>query len=91
MSNGVPSIVFRGISDTVGGGGTLLSSIFSLAATNVVRDVVVEFIGLLGREGKVHDQWALIATCMVELRFSFPGKCTILELFFFYFLGIRVN
>ncbi|KAL6320138.1 hypothetical protein AAG906_004647 [Vitis piasezkii] len=55
MSNGVPSVVFRGISDTAGDGGTLSSSIFSLAATNAVR-VAVEFIGLLGREGKVHDQ-----------------------------------
>ncbi|KAL6320184.1 hypothetical protein AAG906_004693 [Vitis piasezkii] len=54
MSNGVPSVIFRGISDTVGGGGTLSSSIFSLATTNAVR-VAVEFIGLLGREGKVHD------------------------------------
>ena len=54
MSNGVPSVVFRGISDTAGDGGTLSSSIFSLAATNAVR-VAVEFIGLLGREGKVHD------------------------------------
>ena len=55
MSNGVPTVVFWGISDTVGGGGTLSSSIFSLAAINAVR-VAVEFIGLLGREGKVHDQ-----------------------------------
>lgn len=55
MSNGVPSVVFRGISDTAGDEGTLSSSIFSLAATNAVR-VAVEFIGLLGREGKVHDQ-----------------------------------
>ena len=54
MSNGVPSVVFRGISNAVGCGGTLSSSIFSLAATNAVR-VAVEFIGLLGREGKVHD------------------------------------
>ncbi|KAJ9678455.1 hypothetical protein PVL29_020597 [Vitis rotundifolia] len=54
MSNGVPSVVFRGISDTAGMGGTLSSSSFSLAAINAVR-VVVEFIGLLGREGKVHD------------------------------------
>ena len=54
MSNGVPSVVFRGISDIAGMGGTLSSSSFSLAATNAVR-VVVEFIGLLGRKGNVHD------------------------------------
>ncbi|KAJ9678463.1 hypothetical protein PVL29_020605 [Vitis rotundifolia] len=30
----MPSVVFRGISNTVGGGGTLSSSIFSLVATN---------------------------------------------------------
>ncbi|KAG9453009.1 hypothetical protein H6P81_005913 [Aristolochia fimbriata] len=45
-SNGVPSIVFRGVSDLAGGGGS--TSLSSLASINAFV-VAVEFISLLGR------------------------------------------
>ena len=58
MSNSVPSVVFRGISDKAGVGESETlsssSSLRSLAATNAVR-VSVAFIALLGRDGKHHD------------------------------------
>ncbi|KAK2972865.1 hypothetical protein RJ640_028393 [Escallonia rubra] len=55
LTNGVPCVVFRGVSDLAGGGGgggteesTLISASFSsLAAVNALN-VAVEFIGLIG-------------------------------------------
>ena len=57
LSNGVPSIVFRGVSDMAGGGAGKLSSsttLMSLAASNALN-VAVEFIGLLTKEAR--DQY----------------------------------
>jgi hypothetical protein len=52
LSNGVPCIVFRGVS----GGEEKLSatSLSSLAAMNALT-VAVEFIGLSGKEAVIHD------------------------------------
>ncbi|KAK9272451.1 hypothetical protein L1049_002824 [Liquidambar formosana] len=56
LSNGVPCIVFRGVSDTAGGGGKLSStSLSSLAATNALS-VAVEFIGVISQTYTIHDQ-----------------------------------
>ena len=53
LSNGVPCIVFRGVSDYAGGEGLLSStSLTYLAAVNALS-VAVEFIGLFGEE--LHD------------------------------------
>ncbi|XP_030934660.1 bark storage protein A-like [Quercus lobata] len=50
LSNGVPCIVFRGVSDYAGGEGLLSStSLTYLAAVNALS-VAVEFIGLFGEE-----------------------------------------
>ncbi|KAJ0079416.1 hypothetical protein Patl1_23826 [Pistacia atlantica] len=55
LSNGVPSIVFRGVSDLAGGGEKLLSSsLSSLASVNALI-VAVEFIALIDKENTVHD------------------------------------
>nr|DAD17879.1 TPA_asm: hypothetical protein HUJ06_019342 [Nelumbo nucifera] len=49
-SNGVPSIVFRGVSDLAGGADQKVSSsLYSLAAFNAFN-VAVEFIELIGKE-----------------------------------------
>lgn len=50
LSNGVPCIVFRGVSDLAGGGGRLFStSLTSLAAVNALS-VAVEFISLFSNQ-----------------------------------------
>ncbi|KAK9994041.1 hypothetical protein SO802_023744 [Lithocarpus litseifolius] len=55
LSNGVPCIVFRGVSDYAGGEGLLSSaSLTYLAAVNALS-VAVEFIGLFGEEAAIHD------------------------------------
>ncbi|KAL4595765.1 hypothetical protein ACB092_12G115200 [Castanea dentata] len=55
LSNGVPCIVFRGVSDYVGGEGLLSStSLTYLAAVNALS-VAIEFIGLFGEEAAIHD------------------------------------
>ncbi|KAK3012998.1 hypothetical protein RJ639_008730 [Escallonia herrerae] len=61
LTNGVPCVVFRGVSDLAGGGGggteerTLISASFSsLAAVNAL-DVAVEFFGLIGNPRPAHD------------------------------------
>ncbi|KAF5450692.1 hypothetical protein F2P56_031021 [Juglans regia] len=56
LSNGVPCIVFRGVSDLAGGDEKLLStSLSSLAAVNALS-VAVDFIGLFGEEAVINDQ-----------------------------------
>lgn len=56
LTNGVPCIVFRGVSDLAGGNGTLsLASLSSLASINALT-VAVEFISLITRESSVVDQ-----------------------------------
>lgn len=55
LSNGVPCIVFRGVSDLAGGEEKLLStSLSSLAAVNALT-VAVAFIELSGEEAAVKD------------------------------------
>jgi hypothetical protein len=55
LSNGVPCIVFRGVSDLAGGEEKLsATSVTSLAAMNALT-VAVEFIGLFGEEAVIHD------------------------------------
>lgn len=55
ISNGVPSIVFRGISDMAGSGVKLSSmSTSSLAATNALT-VAVEFIALINENKAIQD------------------------------------
>lgn len=55
LSNAVPSIVFRGVSDLAGGGDRLLSiSHSSLASINALT-VAVEFIALIDKNSSVHD------------------------------------
>ncbi|XP_062147282.1 bark storage protein A-like [Alnus glutinosa] len=55
LSNGVPCIVFRGVSDMAGGEEKLsATSVTSLAAMNALT-VAVEFIGLFGEEAVIHD------------------------------------
>ncbi|XP_044482507.1 bark storage protein A-like isoform X2 [Mangifera indica] len=55
LSNGVPSIVFRGISDLAGGEEKLLSSSLSSLASINALSVAVEFIALLDKENRLHD------------------------------------
>lgn len=59
LSNGVPCIVFRGVSDMSGGGGTegklSATSVYSLASINALS-VAVEFIGSIGKNSSVFDQ-----------------------------------
>ncbi|KAK9201115.1 hypothetical protein WN944_016316 [Citrus x changshan-huyou] len=56
LSNAVPSIVFRGVSDLGGGSDRLLSiSRISLASVNALR-VAAEFIALIDKNNLVHDQ-----------------------------------
>lgn len=56
LSNAVPSIVFRGVSDLGGGSDRLLSiSRISLASINALR-VAAEFIALIDKNNLVHDQ-----------------------------------
>ncbi|XP_041012093.1 bark storage protein A-like isoform X3 [Juglans microcarpa x Juglans regia] len=56
LSNGVPCIVFRGVSDLAGGDEKLSStSLSSLAAVNALS-VAVDFIGLFGEEAVINDQ-----------------------------------
>lgn len=57
MSSGVPSIVFRGVSDLAGGEETWSSTeLSSLAATNALT-VAIEFIRLIGKESGIdHKQ-----------------------------------
>lgn len=58
VSNGVPCVVFRGISDMAGAeeAAELTSTgLSSLAAVNVVK-VAVEFIGLIGQVSSTNDQ-----------------------------------
>ncbi|KAG7980710.1 hypothetical protein I3843_05G197000 [Carya illinoinensis] len=56
LSNGVPCIVFRGVSDLAGGDEKLSStSLSSLAAVNALN-VAVDFIGLFGEEAVINDQ-----------------------------------
>ncbi|KAJ4721054.1 bark storage protein A-like [Melia azedarach] len=55
MSNGVPSIVFRGVSDLAGGGENVLSlSLSSLASVNALT-AAVEFIALVEKRNTVHN------------------------------------
>jgi nucleoside phosphorylase len=55
LSNGVPCIVFRGVSDLAGGEEKLsATSLSSLAAMNALI-VAVEFIGLSGKEAVILD------------------------------------
>lgn len=55
LSNGVPSIVFRGVSDWAGGGGKQLpTSLRSLAAVNALS-VAVEFISLFNNQTMIQD------------------------------------
>lgn len=55
LSNGVPCIVFRGVSDLAGGEEKLSStSLSNLASVNALS-VAVEFIGLFGEEAAIHD------------------------------------
>ncbi|KAJ0079417.1 hypothetical protein Patl1_23821 [Pistacia atlantica] len=55
LSNAVPSVVFRGVSDLAGGGEKLLSSsLSSLASVNALI-VAVEFIALIDKENTVHN------------------------------------
>ncbi|KAA8540145.1 hypothetical protein F0562_026837 [Nyssa sinensis] len=57
LTNGVPCIVFRGVSDLAGEGEKLMTSAGSascLAATNALS-VAVEFIGLIGTAIPTHD------------------------------------
>ncbi|XVF06886.1 hypothetical protein REPUB_Repub06bG0089800 [Reevesia pubescens] len=56
LTNLVPCIVFRGVSDLAGGSGTLvLASLSSLAAVNALT-VAVRFIHLINRDNSVVDQ-----------------------------------
>lgn len=56
LSNALPSIVFRGVSDLGGGSDRLLSiSRISLASVNALR-VAAEFIALIDKNNLVHDQ-----------------------------------
>ena len=55
LSNGVPCIVFCGVSNYASGEGLLSStSLTYLAAVNALS-VFVEFIGLFGKEAAIHD------------------------------------
>ena len=55
LSNGVPCIVFRGVSDLAGGEEKLsATSLSSLAAMNALT-FAVEFIGLSGKEAVIDD------------------------------------
>lgn len=55
LSNGVPSIVFRGVSDLAGGGGKPSSKILrSLASVNALS-VAVEFIALFNDQTTLYN------------------------------------
>lgn len=55
LSNGVPCIVFRGVSDLAGGEEKLSSTSLSYLASVNALSVAVEFIGLFGEEAAIHD------------------------------------
>ena len=55
LSNGVPCIMFRGVSDYASREGLLSSTSLNYLATMNALSVVVEFIGLFGKEAAIHD------------------------------------
>ncbi|XP_052198854.1 uncharacterized protein LOC127805980 isoform X4 [Diospyros lotus] len=60
LTNGVPCIVFRGVSDLAGAGPEKFrsSSLSSLASANAFS-VAVEFLGLIGPADQTQDHWNL--------------------------------
>lgn len=59
ITNGVPCVVFRGVSDVAGGNGKLASvasgSLYTLASANALT-VAIEFIGLFGSANSIKTQ-----------------------------------
>ncbi|XWS42867.1 hypothetical protein CRYUN_Cryun16bG0051500 [Craigia yunnanensis] len=56
LTNVVPCIVFRGVSDLAGGNGSLFSDTFSSLASVNALTAAVQFIHLINRESSVVDQ-----------------------------------